>query len=287
MKQYPAPEGAPGAPAASRSSCSGPGEVRRVLPSGVVQIRLESGEEVSAQLAAVGYTDPREGDRVLAWVDDAGRAFVIGVLPRATSLLEKALEAEERDPTVKVHDRAGRLLFEYDPERDRAVLHAPSGDLELSVPNGELSLRARDGVKLETPGDVSIQGGRSVNLEASRENGPRARIAMQPGELSFVSSVLTAAADRAEILASKIGARAHFFESHIDRVRQVVKVLDVRAGRIVEHAKDVYRETEGLSQTRAGRLRMVAQKAVQIVGETALVKGRDRVKIRGERIHLN
>ncbi|MCZ7679654.1 MAG: DUF3540 domain-containing protein [Sandaracinaceae bacterium] len=166
------------------------------------------------------------------------------------------------------------------------MLHVPDGDLEVSVPQGALRMKARDGVEIATDGDVRVAGGRSVSLEAARAEGPASRIAMQPGELSLVGSVLTAAADRAELLASKLGVRAHRVESHVDRVRNVVKVLDLRAGRIVERAKDVYRETEGLSQTRAGRLRMVAQKAVQIVGENALLKARDRMKVKGERIHL-
>lgn len=278
-----------------RRARSGPARIRAVFPGGRVELAPDGDDTatVGAQLAAVGYTDPRAGDRVLAVTDDFGKLWIVGVIdaPR-TALLDEALaslgggEDGAGATPVRVHDRHGALLFEYDPASDRAVLHVPSGDLEVSVPQGALRMKARDGVELATDGDVRLRGGRSVELEAARAEGPAARIAMQPGELSLIGSVLTVAADRAELLASAIGVKAHLVESHIDRVRNVVKVLDLRAGRIVERAKDVYRETEGLSQTRAGRLRMVAQKTVQIVGEDALLKARDRMKIKGERIHL-
>jgi hypothetical protein len=275
--------------AASHAPRTGPAEVCAVLSSRRLRVRFEGDPRAhDAQVAVPGYDDPREADRVLAMTDDAGSTWIVGVIraPRPASLLEEALEAPETEDTVRVHDRTGRLLFEYDPESERAILHVPSGDLELSVPDGALSLKARDGVHVDTDGDVKVRGGRSVRLEAARGEGPAARLTMQPGELSLVASAITAAADRAELLAAKLGVRAQRVESHVDRVRTVVKVLDLRAGRIVERARDVYREAEGLSQTRAGTLRMVAKKAASLVGENTLLKARDRMKIKGERIHL-
>lgn len=277
----PAPSDATPAPARA----TGPAEVRAVAGR---RLRIAFDGDagvVDAQVALPGYDEPREGDRVLALTDDAGATWIVGVIraPRPQSLIDEVLS--ERG-ALKVHDRRGRLLFEYDPEADRAVLHVPDGDLELSVPEGALRMRARDGVEVATEGDLSLRGGRRVQIEASREGRPASRLAMQPGELTLVGSVITAAADRAEVLASRIGVKAHQLESHVDRVRSVAKVLDVRAGRIVERARDVYREVSGLSQTRAGRLKLVAQKAAQLVGENTLLKARDRMKIKGERIHL-
>lgn len=266
----------------------GPAEVREVFSPRRLRLAMD-GAILDAQVAVLGYDDPREGDRVLALRDGSSAAWVIGVLraPRPPSLLDETLEASERSTgPVAVRDRRGRLLFEYDPEHERAVLHVAAGDLELVVPDGALRLRARDGVSIDTDGDLALRAGRSAVLEAVRGDGPSARIAMQPGELTLVGSVLTAAADRAELLASRIGVKAHQLESHVDRVRTVASVLDVRAGRIVERAKDVYREVERLSQTRAGRLKMVAKATLHLVGENTLVKARDRMKVKGERIHL-
>lgn len=221
---------------------SGPARVESVQASGVT-LRLEAtGAVLAAEVAVPAYV-PRVGDRVLAFVDEG--AFVIGVLPARVSLVEEVLdEAARRDAEgpVEVRDRRGALLFAYDPATDRATLHVPDGDLELSVPEGRLSLKARDGVRV------------------------------QSGEV--------------EVLAGRLRVDARTVEGTVDRVKQVVQVLDLRAGRIVERAREVYREVEGLSQTRAGRLRLVAQKAAQLVGENVLLKARDRMKVKGERIHL-
>jgi hypothetical protein len=48
----------------------------------------------------------------------------------------------------------------------------------------------------------------------------------------------------------------------------------------------VYRDVEGLSQTRAGRLRLVAEEALHLMGRRALVKAREDVKVKGEKIYL-
>ena len=66
----------------------------------------------------------------------------------------------------------------------------------------------------------------------------------------------------------------------------MARVVDVSARRIVERARDAYREIEGLAQTRAKKVRLVAEKSAQMVGDNTLLKARDRMKIKGERIHL-
>jgi len=266
-------------------SRTGPAEVVATRGPRGAQVRFEDGAPQDAQLALPGYDDPRPGDRVLVTVDDAGRGWIVGVIAAPRTMLDEALEAEA--PAVqRVHDAEGRLLFEYDAATNRATLHVPEGDLELSAPEGAVSIAARDGFAVDTDGDVTVRGGRSVELRAARGEGAVARLAMQPGELSLGASVLTAAADRAELLATRVGVKATRLETTVERARHAVKVVETRAGRIVERAKETYRETEGLAQTRAGRLRLVAKKAASLVGENTLLKARDRMKVRGERIHL-
>lgn len=269
---------------AASTARSGPAVVRRVRHAGQIELAFE-GDDLGAEagLAVAGYA-PRIGDRVLAFTDDSGAVWVIGVMS-ASPLLDEALQQAEAAP-ARVVDRRGQLLFEYDPATDRATLHAAAGDLELCVPAGALRMSARDGVHLESDASVQLRAGRELELVAQRDAGEASRVRLQPGELSLAGSIVTLAAGRAELLAERVGLRAQQLESHVERARHVAKVVDVRAGRIVERAVDVYREVERVSQTRAGRLKLIAKKAAQIVGETTLIKARDRVKIKGERIHL-
>lgn len=253
------------------------------VAEGSVELRLRSGSRVTAGLA-VREWEPTLGERVLAIEDEVGDRWVIAVteVGPSTPLLDAVLEEE----TVRrVHDRRGALLFEYDPRSDRAVLHAPTGDLELEVPAGALRMRARDGVVIDSESDVAITGRRTVTVRAETE-AASSSVRLQPGALSLVGGVVTAAADRAELLAHTASVRARDLESHSKRLRTVAEVVETRAGRILERARDAYREVERLSQTRAGKLRMVAKGAAQLVGENTLLKARDRMKVRGERIHL-
>ena len=280
---------------ATRAAASGPSTVRKLLDAQTVLLEPHG----TAGLAVPGYT-PAAGDRVVCLVDEQGAAWVVGVLSTApakepTPMLDaavseprgaEALTAPLTSGSARVHDKRGRLLFEYDPGRDVAVLHAAAGDLEIVVPEGALRIQARDGVDVQTAGTLSLQASRELSLEASRGEGPAARLRMQPGEMALTSAVLSVAADRAEVLASRLQVHAHRLESQVERAKHVVKVVEVRAGRIVERARDVYREVEGLSQTRAGRLKLVAKKTAQFVGENTLIKARDRMKVKGERIHL-
>lgn len=71
-----------------------------------------------------------------------------------------------------------------------------------------------------------------------------------------------------------------------DRVRSVVGVLETRAGRVLERAKSVYREVEGLSQTRAGRLRLVAETTASLLGQRTVVKAKEDVKVKGDKVYL-
>lgn len=71
-----------------------------------------------------------------------------------------------------------------------------------------------------------------------------------------------------------------------DRVKTLAGVMETRAERILERAKNAYREVEELSQTRAGRLRLVAEKTVHVLGQRTLFKAKEDVKIKGDKVYL-
>jgi hypothetical protein len=258
---------------------SGPAEVCRMAGPRAVQLIARGGERFVAALAVPGYDAPREGDRVLFHTDDAGRRYVIGVLSvRPPSAIDEALAAEEDRERREVRDEYGQLLFEYDPASRRAVVHVPDGDLEIAVARGGLTVSARDGVRLESE--------RAVELSVSRSDGACAKVALGAQGATLAGAVVRLVGERAEVLAARVGIRASLMETRVDRLRQLAEVVDTRAERIIERAKDAYREVEGLSQHRAGTLRWVAEKTASILAENTLMKARDRVKIKGERIHL-
>lgn len=121
----------------------------------------------------------------------------------------------------------------------------------IAAPEGDLELRA-------PRGRVKIVAAEGFELEAPSV---RARV----GEARVEGRSLTAT---------------------FDRLKTAAGVIETTAGRILERAKNSYREVEELSQTRAGRLRLVAEKTVSLLGQRAVMKAKEDVKIKGDKVYL-
>lgn len=69
-------------------------------------------------------------------------------------------------------------------------------------------------------------------------------------------------------------------------LRQVVGVLETHAKRIVEKAKDAYLDVEGIAQTRAGQVRIVAEKTFRTIAERLRMRAKKDAKVQGDKIYL-
>ncbi len=176
---------------------------------------------------------------------------------RITTPEGSAATIEEGRLTVR--DGDGALLFEYDPEGKRAVVHVPTGDLAIAADRGKVELRGAEGVVLRS--DVG-----AVDVEA-------------PVLRAGVGLVDVDVDDEATFTARAL-------RTTVDRLRQRVELVEVTAGRIVERARESYRDVQDLAQTRAGRIRFVADKTFHVLGTRTLLKARKDLKLKGDKIHL-
>lgn len=218
-----------------------------VNDDGTVSLSVE-GEALRARLAAPGYSRPAAGDTVLV-ARDGAQCFVVGALidPRAEVLATRA-------GVTAAIERRGEVeaLRVTDREGNLLFEHRPSeGVTVISVPRGDLEIRAPSG-------SVRVMAGQRVEVTA-RE---------------------------AEVKVSDAKVTARQLTSTIDRVREVVGVLETRAERVIERAKNVYRDAEELSQTRAGRIKLIAERTVHVLGRHTLFKAEEDVKIKGEKVYL-
>jgi hypothetical protein len=129
--------------------------------------------------------------------------------------------------------------------------HTHTGTTVIVAPEGDLELRA-------PAGKVKIVAAEGVELDT---NSVHARVGDATIEGRSLSTTFV-------------------------RVRAVVGVIETRAERVLERAKNVYREVEELSQTRAGRLRLVAEKTLHILGQRTLIKAKEDVKVKGDKVYL-
>ncbi|KYF76632.1 hypothetical protein BE11_41125 [Sorangium cellulosum] len=62
--------------------------------------------------------------------------------------------------------------------------------------------------------------------------------------------------------------------------------MEIQAERLIERARDAYREVDGLLQTRARRARSLIREAYQLVSERTSMVSKKETSIDGERVLL-
>lgn len=230
---------------------------------------------LTARVAVAGYR-ARVGDLVLVLSGEGGARFVVGVL-RGLREASDALVAEDgsrasldEDGALRVQDGGGRLLFEH--REGRSVVYAPSGDLDFEA-EGRVRLVGREGVEVRSDGPIDLGAGASA-------------LRLDDDRAGLKAPLLTTESERVEVKTKEARLVIGTLRTAVHRLREQVEHVERRAGRVVEHAREVYREVEGLDQTRAGRLRLVAEKALYAIGGQTLIKAREDVKIKGEKVYL-
>lgn len=251
-----------------------------------VEVTAPSLGTLTARLALPMYR-AEIGDAVLLASGPDGSRYVVGVL-RALREVEPLVAAdgttatlehgEGGEETLRVRDARGRLVFEH--REDQSVVHAPSGDLELHAP-GRIRLASGERVEIHGAAGARVSSEGPVELRSSAASleldGDRTHL--ETGRLVTAATLVEAKLEEARVVAGTL-------RTVVDRIRERAEIVERTASRIVTRAKEVYRETEGLEQTRAGQVRLVAEEALALVGQTTLVKAKEDVKIKGEKIYL-
>lgn len=185
----------------------------------------------------------------------------------------------------------GTVLLSYDPREGRLRLEVAKGDLELCARDGRVVLSGSQGVVIDGGDRVAVTARREVTIATQPEAAPgadaaRAEVSLRRDELKLGARTLGLTALRAAITADELGLAARSLRTAAKVAVQAVGVLETRAERVVERAKNAYRDVEELAQTRAGRVRLVARETLHAVGKRAVVRGDEDVKVKGEKIHL-
>ncbi len=186
---------------------------------------------------------------------------------------------------LRVQDASGRLLFEHRPAEGRSVVYAPEGAMDFEAER--IGFTARDTVRVRGGRVVDVQGGHAVHIGTDGAEGrPASLLTLGARGVMVVAVALEARARRAELGVDEARLVARALSTAVETARHVAGVVDMEATRIVERAVDVYRDARELSQTTAGRIKLVASRTLHAVGRSAWVEGEDDLKLRGDKIHL-
>lgn len=208
----------------------GPEEVQPVLEYATVEeargdvlvVRAPHGP-ATARRAASCLLAPEAGDRVLLSLDRE-EAFVLAVLERSGT-----------------------------GER-RLVLDGPA---RLEVPEGGLSIAARDGISLASATEVSIAA----------------------PDLSFCAARLTAGVSETSLTGEGLTAK-------VARIKVVARSVDSFLGRCVERMVSCLRQVREHDETQAGSARQIVEGTLTVHTANTVHLAEGHVKIDAEQIHL-
>lgn len=141
----------------------------------------------------------------------------------------------------------------YDIQQDPV-----SGNTRITVEKGDLELCTEQGsVKIHSAKDIEMKSS-TTTLEAAK------------GVFNIADGAFSGVRFTASIAQSKL----------------ILGKLNTSVGRLIEKAKNVYRQVENLNQLKAGRMRTRVKGSYHLKGESLNQKAEKDVRIDGEKINL-
>ncbi|WP_437784293.1 DUF3540 domain-containing protein [Sorangium sp. So ce1097] len=254
------------------------------------------GATARARLAVPGYKGT-PGDRVLVSRHATTSDFyIVGVLLAARGPVIQTAEgatASAEGSTIAIRDASGAVAVTYDAATGAARVAAPAGDLTLAAPRGKVVVEAATDVELRARRDVRHRAGRRVASEAGHggEAGERGE-AGEPGLVVERAAVRVAAAavdvtsERASLHTTEATVLAERIATTAAQIAATAGRIEIQAERLIERARDAYRDVDGLLQTRARRARSLIREAYQLVSERTSMVSKKETSIDGERVLL-
>ncbi|MCK6592164.1 MAG: DUF3540 domain-containing protein [Polyangiaceae bacterium] len=191
---------------------------------GELTVELGSGV-VAARRAFSCLVEPLEGDRVLVAVEASGRAYVLAVLERTREGAKTTLRAE--------------------------------GDLEIQAPMGTCSIAAQEGVKIASPGEVSLTS----------------------GELSINAL-------RGKVVMEKLAFVGQWVQGELGKLKVLAESVDSVVTRVSERVARSYRTVDEIDQVKAGQMDYTAKEQIRMHAKNTIVTSDNLVKVDGDQIHF-
>ncbi len=249
---------------------------------------------IEARNALPGYL-PRIGDELLVSGENFRCCYITGVLSSSELQVEQTLESQQGalarcqikndHETISVEDEQGHLLFEYDVIDKKSKLYAAQGDLSLLAPQGDIELVSGKKIHCKSLGGIMMESTTVAQMRVASDDDQSA-ISLTDKGLLLTSKNIGVKARKGKINIEHGLFEGKTFKTVLDRSKILVGKIETIATRIMERAKNVYRNVEELQQTRANRVRTLVEGTYQLNSETSYIKSEKNVNIDGERIHL-
>jgi hypothetical protein len=249
---------------------------------------------VWARNALVNHYEPQQGDEVLVSNNDAGEYFVLGVLQqvqaRAVSVVssggaQACKQTHNGEEALQIKDAAGQLLFEYRPESGLGVIRMPEGDLALHAPHGNIHMLTGKSLVCSSLGPMVLESGSALELGVKKD-GAKSSIRLRQDELGVSSASMNIKSANANVKIDRARYTGEQISGNVKRAKWIYEKLETVTQRLFERAKNVFRNTEELHQSRAGRMRTLVDKDYHVKAHDTDIQAQNIVKVDGEKIHL-
>ncbi|MEZ4299175.1 MAG: DUF3540 domain-containing protein [Polyangiaceae bacterium] len=172
-----------------------------------------------------------------------------------------------RGKSAEIRDREGRVLVRF--EDGAAEITAPKGDLRLRAPEGR--------VVLESGREVAISVG--ADTESPQLRIGTSAVEVESDRVEVKSRVGRVVADQASVLAHRLTTTATTLSQSVER-------YELAASQIVERARDTFRETTDLAQTRAGRVRTIVKDLYALYSKRTALQSEEETSVDGKKVLL-
>ncbi len=256
----------------------------------------DSNEECCAELAM--QTKPQVDNRVLITRTLQQDYYLTAIISKPDTQGENTsvvsarngakavcLQADDTEH-LQIYDADGALVFDYDSESKRAVLSMPKGDLAFKA-KGNIDFVSGEKLRMLGVGGLTLSSPSQTTLSCSTGNSTQVtQLALKPNMMQLASSNVNLKAKRSRIMSRELYLLGEKASSSFDSMQVSAEKLVCHYGRIIEHAKNVYRKVEDVHRLTAGRIRTLSKGSVDYVAGRVSIKGVASVKIDSDKIHL-
>jgi len=195
-----------------------------------------------------------------------------------TGRADKWFFVNSPDPSLSRAIRADSCLIE--PENGDTVLVCKGGN-QTSYVLAVLARATPTQATLKLPGEIALhtsQGQLQVQAE-QLELTARQRVAVVGAQVEVVGV-------QGDVRFQQMNTSAQQVNARFGTVSSVAHSITTTVGRLVQKARDSFRWTENLEETRAGRVRMQVKDRFHLKSKHSTMLAEGQVKIDGEKIDL-
>lgn len=286
-----------------RAGYWGPAEVLEAQPrERLVKIRVpgsEESREAWARLAIAQDGELQAGQSVLVAGQTVEDLYVIGLLSAGGApgrkngrvALGNGVSAAVIGPPdaerLELRSKAGELVIEYDSQTGKTRVNIAAGDLEFVAREGNIDFSAARDIRLTSARRIELRSTSGIRLVTSNLLDRLAcSLSLNPGRVKIISNEMVVEAKKSETRIEDAAHTGRHLSATVTHARLVAGKLETVANDVMQTAKNIYSQVEGLAQMTAKRMRTIVDSTFHLKSKQAFLKADEDFKVNADKIHL-